>query len=75
MDRGAWGATVHGLTKSQTRLSDLAHTHAVGHLVLPCVPLPSLESPVAFAPSSCPPPSLGWWSLGGSPAFPAPLQQ
>ena len=22
MDRGAWGATVHGVTKSQTRLSD-----------------------------------------------------
>ena len=26
MDRGAWGATVHGVTKSQTRLS--AHKHA-----------------------------------------------
>ena len=26
MDRGAWWATVHGVTKSQTRLSDLAHT-------------------------------------------------
>ena len=25
--RGAWGATVHEVTKSQTRLSDLAHTH------------------------------------------------
>ena len=23
MDRGAWGATVHGVTESQTRLSDL----------------------------------------------------
>ena len=23
MDRGAWWATVHGVTKSQTRLSDL----------------------------------------------------
>ena len=23
MDRGAWQATVHGVTKSQTRLSDL----------------------------------------------------
>ena len=22
MDRGAWGATVHGVAKSQTRLSD-----------------------------------------------------
>ena len=26
MDRGAWRATVHRVTKSQTRLSDLAHT-------------------------------------------------
>ena len=27
MDRRAWQATVHGVTKSQTRLSDYAHTH------------------------------------------------
>ena len=27
MDRGAWGTTVHGVAKSRTRLSDLAHTH------------------------------------------------
>ena len=27
LDRGAWRATVHGVTKSQTRLSDLACTH------------------------------------------------
>ena len=29
MDRGAWRATVHGITKSQTRLKELstAHTH------------------------------------------------
>ena len=26
-DRGAWGAMVHGVAQSQTRLSDLAHTH------------------------------------------------
>ena len=26
-DRGAWQATVHGVTKSQTRLSDRTHTH------------------------------------------------
>ena len=26
MDRGAWRATVHGVTKSQTRLGDLGHT-------------------------------------------------
>ena len=27
MDRGAWQATAHGVTKSQTQLSDLAHIH------------------------------------------------
>ena len=27
MDRGAWRATVHGVTKSWTRLSDLAGKH------------------------------------------------
>ena len=26
MDRGAWQTTVHGVAKSQTRRSDLAHT-------------------------------------------------
>ena len=28
MDRGAWRAIVHGVAKSQTRLSDLANMHA-----------------------------------------------
>ena len=27
MDRGAWQATVHGVAKSWTRLSDYAHSH------------------------------------------------
>ena len=27
MDQGAWQATVHGVAKSQTRLSDSTHTH------------------------------------------------
>ena len=27
MDRGAWWATVHEVTKSRTQLSDLARTH------------------------------------------------
>ena len=31
MDRGAWRATVHGVTKSQTRLSMHACTHAYVH--------------------------------------------
>ena len=26
MDRGTWGTTVHGVTKSQTRLSDFTFT-------------------------------------------------
>ena len=29
MDRGAWGATVHGVTKSRTQLSDLAGMHVI----------------------------------------------
>ena len=29
MDRGAWWPTVHGVAKSQTQLSDCAHTHAL----------------------------------------------
>ena len=32
MDRGAWWATVHGVTKSQTQLS--AHTHPVTGMLL-----------------------------------------
>ena len=31
MNRGAWGATVHGVTKSQTRLSDFT-SGETGHL-------------------------------------------
>ena len=27
MDSGAWRATVHGVAKSRTQVSDLAHTH------------------------------------------------
>ena len=30
MDRGAWWATVCGVTKSQTQLSDLTYTHKDG---------------------------------------------
>ena len=29
MDRGAWRATVHGVTKSRTRLSNWAHTYTI----------------------------------------------
>ena len=36
MDRGAWQGTVHGITKSQTKLSDFHFTHSsyetkIGH--------------------------------------------
>ena len=30
MDRGAWQAAVHGVTKQLDTLSDGAHTHTVG---------------------------------------------
>ena len=30
MDREAWHAAVHGVVKSRTQLSDLAHIHAQG---------------------------------------------
>ena len=30
MDRGAWWATVHGVAKSRTRLSDITHSLYVG---------------------------------------------
>ena len=29
MDRGAWWATLHGITKSWTQLSDLTYTHTI----------------------------------------------
>ena len=31
MDRGAWRATVRGVTQSRTRLSDFTHTHTHTH--------------------------------------------
>ena len=33
MDRGAWQATVHGVTKSQTRLNDFRFTNELTHRV------------------------------------------
>ena len=30
MDRGAWQATVHGVTKSQTQLNDFTHSRMTG---------------------------------------------
>ena len=35
MDRGAWWATVHAVTKSRTKLSDFhTHTHTHTHTIL-----------------------------------------
>ena len=31
MNRGAWGATVHGVAKSQTQLGNYTHTYAHTH--------------------------------------------
>ena len=33
MDREAWQATVHGVRKSQTRLSDIVHMHVDSFLL------------------------------------------
>ena len=41
MDRGAWQATVHGVAKSQTRLSDFTHSLTPS--------LPSLWQPLIFS--------------------------
>ena len=37
MDRGVWRVTVHGVTKSQTRMSAPTHTHSHTPLELPCL--------------------------------------
>ena len=35
MDRGAWQAKVNGVTRSQTRLSDLAQTSLISGILVP----------------------------------------
>ena len=35
MDRGAWWVTLHGVAKSQTRLSDQAHAQGVIQIRIP----------------------------------------
>ena len=34
MEGGAWQATVHGVTKSRTQLSNFTHTHTHTHICL-----------------------------------------
>ena len=48
MDRGAWGATVHGVAKSQTRLQRLS-THARIRSRPPNILFPLLSTPAAFS--------------------------
>ena len=38
MDRGAWRATVHEVTKSRTELSNLAHVHMYKSVTLLTLP-------------------------------------
>ena len=64
MDRGAWWATVHGVTKSQTRLSDFTftfHFHALEkematHSSILAWRIPGTKEPVGL-------PSMGLHSL------------
>ena len=49
MDRGCWGATVHGVTKSQTQLSDQAQ-HACTHTHAHNVTIPTPLGQCAFVP-------------------------
>ena len=55
MDRGAWKAAVHGVTKSQTRLSDFPFTFTFMHWRRKWQPTP------VFLPGE----SQGWGSLVG----------
>ena len=53
LDRGAWWATVHGVTKSWTRLSTQAHTHTHTHTYIYAhtniyVCLAQVKFPVSF---------------------------
>ena len=45
MDRGAWWATVHGVTKSQTLLSDQAQLNTDASLILLTRSTPIFTSP------------------------------
>ena len=51
MDRGAWGAMVHGVTKSQTWLSDLAEHTAAAKSLQSC---PTLCDPIDGSPLCSP---------------------
>ena len=46
MDREAWWATVHGVARSQTRLSDYAHISPYSVVLYFIGILPELEPPL-----------------------------
>ena len=55
MNRGAWRATVHGATKSQTRLSGPVHTRTHTHTHTPPLNMaaPEISNPVIYFTFSC----------------------
>ena len=61
MDRGAWGATVHGVTKSRTRLRNQHHTillldtldFLVSELTCLCMDSPGADQSSVHTPKSC----------------------
>ena len=59
MDRGVWRATVQGVTKGQTRLSDRAHTHislsetAMRSNTHPCITLSKTKQKKSFDSHVC----------------------
>ena len=54
MDRGAWWATVHGLAKSQTQLSDQTTTISSIYVSIPISPPPTpLLSPLVSMHFGC----------------------
>ena len=65
MDRGAWWAAVHGVTKSRTRLSDFTftlHSHALEkematHSSVLAWRIPGIAEPGGL-------PSMGWHRVG-----------
>ena len=56
MDGGAWWATVRGVAKSRTRLSDFTFTFSLAHLK--CSTGPPLSPPLCLAHAGSPPPCL-----------------
>ena len=64
MDRGAWWATAHGVTKSQTQLSDLACTHGeYVNMMDPCSLFKDFCGVPADSPLYIYPASFGWHAL------------